>query len=325
MIPFRYIGTGFFMPQSRLKYFILLHITVFIFGFTGILGKQITMDQPELDSINVVLYRMIIAAAGLWFYMKLMKIKFKAPSKERLKMIGVGGLIAAHWITFFASIEESNVSVALACISSATLFTSVLEPLILKRKFDPSELFIGIATIIGIYIITVATSKDGLDYTLGIVLSVISAFLAALFGVINAKLGVDNDPEEISMIEMISGAVFTFLFALVSNHHLLGPSEISDGNWFRLILLGLLATSFAFVATVAIMRVLTPFTVALSINLEPIYAIILALILFPQSEKMVPLFYVGASIIIGSIAVNAVLKKRRRQKVKKLGQNHSEI
>ncbi len=312
------------MSQSRLKYFALLHITVFIFGFTGILGKQISTDQPQLDAINVVLYRMFIAAIGLWIYMKFMKIRFKAPSKELLKMVGVGAIIAGHWITFFASIEESNVSVALACISSATLFTSILEPLILKRKFDPSELLIGIATIVGIYIITVATSDDGLDYTLGIVLSVVSAFLAATFGVFNAKLGVDNDPEEISVVEMISGGFFTLLFALISNHHLLGPSEISDGNWFRLILLGLIATSFAFVATVAIMRVLTPFTVALSINLEPIYAIILALILFPNSEKMSPLFYVGASIIIGSIAVNAVLKKRRRQKAKKMAA-HSEI
>lgn len=304
------------MEQKRIKYYVLLHLVVFIFGFTAILGKQIADAQPEINSMNVVLYRMFIAFAGLLIFMKLSGKKFKASGKSLLAFIGVGAIIAGHWITFFASIEESNVSVALAVISSTALFTSLIEPLLLKRKFDSSEIILGLATILGIYLITKSTSDDGLNYQTGILLSLISAFLAATFGVLNSRLAIKNGPTEISTVEMISGAVFTLLFLLFSGYEIVAPGEVSSDNWMRLAVLGVVATSFAFVATVAIMKVLTPFTVALSINMEPIYAIIMAIILFPATEKMSPLFYVGAAIIIGTIVLNAISKHRRRRKLK---------
>lgn len=290
---------------GRLKYYLLLHLTVFIFGFTGILGKML-----EMDALNIVVYRMIIAFVGLVIYMKIKGIPFKARGKARWQILGVGVIIAAHWLTFFGSIQVSNVSIALACISSAAFFTSLVEPIIMKRKLDPSEMLMGVATVIGISVIM----NTEFDYVDGIILSLISAFLAATFGVLNAKLAAKHGPTEISALEMVSGFSVTLLFMLIAGQQILMPNEVSTNNWIMLAILGLVATSFAFVATVWIMKELTPFTVAISINLEPIYAIIMALILFPQSEKMSPGFYYGASIIIGTILINAILKKRRRRK-----------
>jgi len=301
--------------NSRWKYYMLLHVVIFIFGFTGVLGKQITDSQPTFDALNIVLYRMIIAFLGLFLFMKIKGQILNIGRKAFMAFIGVGGLIAIHWITFFGAIEASNVSVALACISSTALFTSILEPFLMKKKFDLSEIFLGMATIIGIYFITKSTNDDGLNYQNGIVLSVFSAFFAALFGVLNANLAKKHDPVSISTVEMISGSLFTFGFMLVAGYEILMPENISGENWIRVTTLGLVATSIAFVATVYIMRVLTPFTVALSINLEPVYAVIMAVILFPETEKMSPLFYIGAGLILITIIVNALIKfvKRRKQ------------
>ena len=184
----------------------------------------------------------------------------------------------------------------------------------MKKKFDPSEMLLGIATIIGISIITSAE----FDHWKGIVLSLISAFLGALFGVLNARLSERNSSVEITTIEMLTGFAITLLFLLATGYDLTTPDMITSVDWMWLVLLGLVATSFAFVVTVWIMRVLTPFTVAITINLEPVYAIIMALLIFPQTEKMSPGFYQGASIIIVTILINAYLKKRKRKRTSSL-------
>lgn len=302
----------FFMERGLGTYYLLLHITVFIFGFTGILGKQITSSDGGMDSVNLVLYRMVIAFIGLLLYMKLVKrIKFKAGKKAILGFIGIGAIIAAHWITFFYSIQVSNVSIALACISSSALFTSIIEPLLIKKKIDVSEMVLGVATVVGISIIVDAE----MDKVEGIILAIISAALAGLFGVLNSIETKKHRPTEISVVEMLSGAFFTFLFLIISGWEIVSPADVSSDNWGLIIVLGLVATSFAFVATVEVMKVLSPFTVALSINLEPIYAIIMALLFFPESEQMSSLFYLGAGIIIGTLIVNALIKKSRRKKL----------
>ena len=284
-------------------------MTVFIFGFTGILGKML-----DLDSMNIVLYRMFIAFAGLWIFMRFTRQRIKARGKSLAQILGVGVLIAAHWITFFEAIHVSNVSIALACVSSAAFFTSLIEPVIMRRKIDPSEMLMGVATVVGISIIMNAE----FSYVDGILFALAAAFLAALFGVLNAVLATKHNATEISALEMISGCVITFIYMVLTGADIVSPDQIDSDNWIMLVILGLVATSFAFVATVYIMRELTPFTVAISINLEPIYAIIMALILFPASEQMEPGFYLGAGIIIGTILLNALLKRRKRKAEKKL-------
>ncbi len=293
--------------SSYIKYLIYLHIIVFIFGFTGILGRVITLDE-----FNTVWYRMLIAFLGLAIFSIFWRKGEKLSQKAILMLLGTGVITAAHWITFFGSIKASNVSVALACISSAALFTSLIEPLFFKRRFDWSELILGIATIVGIIIITQAA----FEYWLGITLSLISAMLAALFGTLNGvyvRKGWDS--VKISTIEMLGGFLALTVYLIVSGKTWIHPDQLGMSNLLWLLILGIICTSFAFVASVFVMKELSPFTVALSINLEPIYAIILAVILFPESEKMTWNFYLGAIIIILTVMTNAILKKRKRKKL----------
>jgi drug/metabolite transporter (DMT)-like permease len=280
---------------------------VFIFGFTGILGRVITLDE-----FNTVWYRMLIAFLGLAIFSIFWKKGEKLSKKSILMLLGTGVITAAHWITFFGSIKASNVSVALACISSAALFTSLIEPLFFKRRFDWSELVLGIATVIGIVIITQAA----FEYWLGITLSLISAMLAALFGTLNGVFVRKGwDSVKISTIEMLGGFLALTIYLVLSGKTWVRPESLGMNNLFWLLILGIICTSFAFVASVFVMKELSPFTVALSINLEPIYAIILAVLLFPESEKMTWNFYLGAVIIILTVMTNAILKKRKRKKL----------
>ena len=293
--------------SSYLKYLIYLHVIVFIFGFTGILGRVITLDE-----FNTVWYRMLIAFLGLVIFSVFWRKGEKLSKKAILMLLGTGVITAAHWITFFGSIKASNVSVALACVSSAALFTSLIEPLFFKRKFDWSELVLGAATVIGIVIITQAA----FEYWLGIMLSLISAMLAALFGTFNGVFVRKGwDSVKISTVEMLGGFLALTLYLIVSGETWVKPEHLGSSNLFWLLILGIVCTSFAFVASVFVMKELSPFTVALSINLEPIYAIILAVFLFPESEKMSWNFYLGAVIIILTVMTNAIIKKRRRKKI----------
>ena len=298
-----------------MKYLLLLHLIVFIFGFTGILGKLIEMGGvgSELSrSVNLVVYRMVIAAIGILGYIIYRRRSFAIETRWLVSLVLVGGLIAAHWITFFLAIKVSNVSVTLACISSAALFTAFLEPLILKKKLDYTEVLMGLAIIGGIYIIFQAK----LEYVDGILLSLLSAFLAALFAVLNAKFIRSKGSSLISFYELASGAILAMIFLGISDIGFISPAAISSEDWIYLIILGLVATAFAFVVSVFVMRSLSPFTVSLAINLEPIYAMILALIIF-DDEQMNSSFYIGAGIIIGTLTLNGYIKRLRSRKTRK--------
>ena len=293
--------------NGRLKYYLVLHITILIFGFTGIWGKLISLNMYDKTW-----YRMLIAVFGLGIYMLFARVSFKATKADLLKFLIVGGIIAGHWITFFGAIDIHTVSLALACLSSAALFTSILEPIVLKRKVDTSELILGVATIIGISIIVGAE----FEHIIAIIMAITSAFLAALFGVLNNILGKDHRAEKITFFEMIGGVLCISLFYLISGEQLMPYNLVPTSDWIYLGLLGILATSIAFVAIIWVMKTLTPFTVALSVNLEPIYAIIMGYFLF--QEQMSFGFYIGASLIIATIIVNAIIKRNRRVKAKKL-------
>jgi len=292
--------------SQRTRNLMLLHLIVLIFGFTGILGKEISLKAEPL-----VFWRMLIAFVAIGCY-ALFKGRGKRhiPPKARWIMAVIALLITAHWITFFAAIKVSNVSVTLACIASTALFVSLLEPLFRWKKPVWYELVLGIAVIFGIGIIFQAESQ----YMLGILLAVLSAFLAASFSVLNAIMVEKHDSTAISLHEMGWGALLVFIYLLFTNQLDVGMVMLSQWDWFCLILLGVVATAFAFVVSVDVMKVLSPFTVSLSINLEPIYSILMALLLYPEEEKMSPYFYAGAGIILSTLFANAILKRHFRRK-----------
>ena len=283
------------------KYHIWLHLTVLIFGLTGVLGKLIT-----IDSYLLVWYRVGIALISVLAYFAFTKFSLKITKKELIKILLVGVVIAVHWVTFFEAIKQSNVSIALVCFSSSTLFTALLEPLYFKRKIKPYEIIFGVLIITGLYFIFSFEFK----YLTGMILSVVSAALASWFTVLNGKLIKKTNAKLISFYELLGAFTVVSVYLLVSGRGGLSSLVIpfEDIKW--LIILGTLCTAFAFIVSVEVMKKISPYTVTISVNLEPIYSIILALIIWPESETMFFGFYMGTIIVIATIFLNAVFKKR---------------
>lgn len=291
----------------------MLHAVILIWGFTGILGKLI-----QIPSVNIVWYRMLIACVALFVYLKLSKFSLKVSVNSLLKLFGVGIIVALHWIFFFEALKVSTVSVTLTTLASATLFTGVFEPFFFKRKLVLYELVFGILVIVGLALIFSFESK----YTLGIIYALLSAFFASLFTTLNGKLVLSGlKARAITFYEMLGGTLAISLYLMFSGvtldtSFLPGFGRLPElySDLFYLILLGVLCTAVAFVVSVEVMRELTPFTVSVSINLEPIYSIILALVFFGDAEKMTPGFYVGALLILFTIFGNGWMKKRAKVK-----------
>ncbi|PCJ24497.1 MAG: EamA family transporter [Flavobacteriales bacterium] len=294
---------------SKYKYHIWLHTTVLIFGLTGILGKLISAD-----SYLLVWYRLIIALAGILVYFSITKYSLKITKKQLIRILLVGVIIAVHWVTFFEAIKQSNVSVALVCFSSSTLFTSLIEPLYFKRKIKAYELIFGVLIILGLYFIFSFEFK----YLTGMILSVISAALASWFTVLNGILIKETKAKLISFYELLGAFVVLSIYLLFSTGAdiSLFIVPVEDLKW--LIILGTVCTAFAFILSVEVMKKISPYTVTISVNLEPIYSIILALLIWPESETMSYGFYMGTIIVIATIFLNAVFKNKFSKEKKEL-------
>lgn len=289
------------------KYLFLLHLIVFIYGFTAILGKLIT-----LPAIDLVWWRVLIALSGISIYLFIRQISIKVGEKELFYYIFLGLIIAIHWIFFYEAIKVSNVSVTLVCYSSGALFASLLEPVFYKRKIIWYEFFFGMLVMAGVYLIFKVETK----YTTGILYSLLAAFLSALFAVLNGPLVKKQNVKLISFYEMV-GALFTMLIFLLfaGKVHLSFTSQIfsiSVSDWIYLLILGLICTSFAYTAGLEVMKGVSPYTLILTVNLEPVYGIILAFFIFGEEEKMSLGFYLGALIIFTTIFADALLKRKRK-------------
>lgn len=294
------------MQNDNLKSYLHLHVIVFIWGFTAILGKLIS-----LEALDLVWYRMLFASVIMTFVVLLNKEKVKVPFHIFIGFILSGIIIAAHWLTFYQAIKVSNVSITLACLSTGAFFASILEPIFYKRKVIWYELLFGVIVVIGLGIIFNVETK----YTTGIYLAVSSAFLSALFSVINGKYAKEYDPNIISLYELSSGVFFLsgYLFFAGSFTPAFFALSMNDLIW--LFLLSSICTAYAFSASVKVMKFLSPFTVMLTINLEPIYGIILALLIFDDTEEMTPLFYLGALLILITVIANGIVKSKKKKQL----------
>ena len=260
---------------------------------------------------------MLIAWTTLLLYLIFKKKRIVVSKKTLFKLLGNGILIAFHWYCFFEAIALSNVSIALVFMSTTAFFTSFAEWVVYKKSIDYKELFTGVLVIIGVSIIVNDLNfENHPDYLKAITLALISAFLAAFFSVINSVLVMENDSAIISFYELMGGFwVITLLFCLNGNI-VLNELSLNNLQLFWLMVLGIICTSFAFILGVYVMKFIKPYTVNLSVNLEPIYAIIFALLIFKDSEVMTLNFYLGSMVVVGSILLNALFKKiKKPQKV----------
>lgn len=252
---------------------------------------------------------MWIAALLVFIYL-LFTARYDLNLRNAWKIILAGAIIAAHWISFFHSIKISTVSVTLATVSTAAFFGSILEPLFYRRRLNISELLLGLMVIMGLYLIF---TFEG-NYTAGILVALLSAFLAASFQVLNGKLVKNHSAHRITLLEMIGGWLCISLYLLITGGLDSSLFQLTGLDWLWLAILGSVCTAYAFIESVAVMKQISPFTFLLSINLEPIYGILLALIIFGEDEKMDPWFYLGAAIILSSLFIDVYIKRSKRKR-----------
>jgi drug/metabolite transporter (DMT)-like permease len=291
------------MLSDNTKSYLHLHLIVFIWGFTAILGALIT-----LEAMPLVWFRMLFAVLFILFYIKWKKIPTTVSKKVILKFLVAGLIIALHWFTFFRAIKVSNVSITLACLSTGAFFTSIIEPIFFKKKMIWYEIFFGLIVVFGLTIIFNVEGK----YVEGIALALTSAFLSASFAVINSKFVQQYDATVISFYELSGGVLFFSVFLLFLGSFNADFFQLSLEDFIYLMILSSVCTAYAFIASTAVMKFLSPYTVMLTINLEPIYGIILAVLWFKDKEQMSPEFYIGAVIILITVIINGIIKSRAK-------------
>jgi len=280
------------------KAFWQLHLAVFIAGFTGILGRLITLNEGLL-----VWYRLLITSVSLWVLCFLPNYIVRISMKDALRIAGVGAIAALHWVCFYGSIKSANVSVALICFSAIGFFTALLEPLIFRSKTDVIELLLGLLVIAGIYLVF----RFDPHYKKGIIIGLISALLGSIFPILNRRL-LQRVPVKTLTVYQLSGG-FVFLTLLLPFYLSYFPAvhffpSLSD--WIWLIVLSWVCTIFAFTLSMSALQKISAFTVNLTYNLEPVYGIALAFLVFREEKSFGYEFYIGLFLIILSIALQMI-------------------
>ncbi|MDV6169799.1 DMT family transporter [Flavobacterium sp. DG1-102-2] len=322
------------MQGDNLKNYLHLHLIVFIWGFTAVIGKLIT-----ISAFSLVWYRMTIAVVLMLVYALFTKVPFKVSRRALISFVAAGLVIALHWFTFFEAIKVSNISITLACLSTGAFFASLLESAFYGKRIVWYELFMGFIMIIALSIIiygdfligvlnelnngTYTSERAGVlfdamqlgkgDLFGGVIIALISACLSATFAIINGRFAKEHNAVTISLYELLGGIFFFSLYLLFSGQFTQEFFVLSSNDWLWLFILGSVCTGYAQIGAVKVMKTITAYTMMLTINLEPVYGIILALIVFKESEKMSSTFYIGAAIILITVIINGILKNRTKK------------
>jgi drug/metabolite transporter (DMT)-like permease len=274
---------------------IKLHIAVFLWGFTGVLGRLITLNEALL-----VWYRILITVVSLYFLMRWRKELETISKKQLWQLLGIGGIVALHWLFFYGSIKYSNVSIALTCLSAAGLFTALLEPLMTRRKVVAIEILLGMVGIAGIYLIFHFDPQ----YKTGIIMGLICTLLSCIFSILNKKQVAHTAPKTMMLYELSGGLLLLtllmplYLYAFPTEH--IFPSK-SDTLW--LFILSWICTLFAMDLSLQALQKVSAFTQNLTLNLEPVYGIVLAFIVYKENEYLSDGFYVGFALILIAVVL----------------------
>ncbi|HTI92008.1 MAG TPA: DMT family transporter [Puia sp.] len=288
------------------KAFIQLHIAVLLAGLTGVLGKLISLNEGLL-----VWYRLLLTAPSLWLLALLRKQDVRIGRRDVWRIFGIGGIAALHWVAFYGSIKYSNVSVSLLCFSAIGFFTAIIEPLILRHRVDVVELMLGLLVIVGIFFIFQVDPH----FKTGIIIGLVSALLGSLFPVLNKRILLRVSPENVTLYELSGG--FLVLTALMPLYLWLFPAPSLLPGWQDLgwlLILAWACTVLAFNLSMSALQKISAFTVNLSYNLEPVYGILLAFLLFREDKYLSGGFYVGFFLILLSIVLQTVRLRRRHLK-----------
>lgn len=297
------------MSTSSADYF-KLHFLVFLWGFTAILGLLIS-----IPAVEIVFYRTLLAALGLAALILFTNNSFHVSQHDLIKIIGTGFIVGIHWITFFASAKVSNASVSLVGFATGSLWTAFLEPLMGRKKIKGYEVILGLLVIVGLYIIFSFDFK----YPLGLTLGMASGFTMAIFSVFNSRFVKKTHPYTITLYEMIGAFMCTALFlpiykstwAINQELHLL-PTGL---DWVYICILSFVCSVYAYSAGIELLKRLSVFFVQLTLNLEPLYGIIMAVIIFGERERMQVEFYIGTAIILLSVIAYPFLRKKFSQTI----------
>ena len=279
-----------------------LHLMVVILGLTGVFGKLIS-----IDAIHLVWYRMGIAFVSLALFLLFKKQIFAISKQNFFGLLGVGALVTIHWLCFFQSIKVSAVSVAVVCMATSSLFSALIEPIFFKRKLLAYEVIMGIIVVVALTFVM----GTEIQYLWGYFYGIIAALFGTLFTLFNAKYIKKVGAAQITMIEMLAGVIIISCLLLFQQDYTVFTSFISTKDFSYLILLGTLCTAMVFVWMTEIMRHITPYSLIMAINLEPIYSIMLALLIFGEDELMSTSFYIGSCIIIGVVFFEGYLKNKQ--------------
>ena len=291
------------MPNANLSAYLQLHLIVFIWGFTGVLGEII-----QLEPARLTWFRLLLAAVFLLAYLLVKKVDLRVTRKDLLQLTGVGVLIGIHWILFFQAIDVSNVSVTLALFSTGAFLAAILEPLFYGRKMLWYELLFGLCIISALYLIVEAE----FHYITGMILAFCSVLFGVIFTLFNGKLTQRHDSSVITMYEFFAAFGFVCVYLAVTDGFHADFFELSIQDWWLMLLLASVCTSYAFTASVQVMRKLTPYTVMLTTNLEPVYGIVMAYFIIGGKERMSLPFYIGALVIVAVVIANGIVKHRLR-------------
>ena len=291
------------MQNVRRNNLILYHFIVFLYGFTSVTGALIS-----LAALPLVVYRMLIAAAGLALFFLFFHLSYFRLARPLWGKVVLGGiLIGTHWVTFFYAIKIAGVSLALSMMATGALITAFIDPLISKRKLLGYEVFFGGITALGIAIIYQAE----FEHLKGISIALLSAFLSSLFTILNGKMVQEARAITLSFYELLVGSLVGIVVAYFSDMLTIQAFTPQGWDWLWLLLLGFLGTSFAFNMSIQVMRHLSSFTIMMVINLEPIYGILLALAIWNEKAFMSVNFYIGFFIVLLAILMHGVYKHRK--------------
>lgn len=291
--------------QPTTKAFLQLHTAVFLAGFTGVLGRLIDLNEGWL-----VWYRMLLSSVLLLLFLFFTKTSLRIERKYLVQCVMIGAVIALHWVFFYGSIKYANVSVALVCFAATGSFTALLEPLLMKRRIDPVEILLGILVLLGIYLIFHFDTQ----FKTGILLGIAAAFLSALFPIFNKRLIRHVPVSNLTFYEL--GGGWLMLSLMLPLYLQFSPAEknipfLSD--WFWLLILALFCTVIAFQLSVNALKKISAFTANLTYNLEPVYGIALAFLLYHEEKELGIGFYLGIGIIMLSVVIQTIRVKRNKK------------
>ncbi len=294
------------MSKGINKHYLLLHFIVFIWGFSPVLGRFITADTWQL-----VWFRILITIFVMYIYLKITKQSLAISRKNFLKLSGIGIIILIHWIAFYGAIKVSNISVTMVAFSTGTLFSSIIEPILYKRRIRPYEILIGLIIMGAIGLIFSIETQ----FWLGIVLGIVAAFLSALFSVLNGLMVKELRSGTISFYELSTALIGFTIYLALSGGFTESFFQLDQRSVIGLLILSLVCTVFPFLASVDLAKHISPYTIVLTVNLETVYGIIWAIIFFNENKEVKPTFYLGVFIILLAIFLNSYLKTMTEKKL----------